>query len=345
MKNPKGYWTFEKCQEEVIKYEHKVDFIRKGKGAYSASCRNGWYTDITKHMLRKPVKNIYTKNIYDDYNVDHFQFFEISKPEVAYILGLIWADGNLGNNNYSVVLNCKYDDDINSDFNIFKKILEKTGKWNCYNYEKYDKRTDKTYKSGMFLTSNRYLYNHLIVNDFKEKSYVSPDKILSQIPDNLKHHFFRGYSDGDGCFYINKNSTAQFTVASTIEQDWNFMINISDILNINKYSIKKYEHKTKNSKSSSYRIVNKWDIIKLGEWLYKDSKGLRLERKYQKYLDIKNSDIKKASPKWIDYDINFLLENYKDKGVKYCMKKLNRSKDSIYKKYSKFKNKNSKINI
>lgn len=68
-----------------------------------------------------------------------------------------------------------------------------------------------------------------------------------------------------------------------------------------------------------------------------NSKDIRLERKYLKYQEIKNSKIKKSPPKWSEKDIKFLLENYHSLDINYCSKKLNRTKGSIYAKYHRLK--------
>jgi len=271
------------------------------------------------------------KGINEKYNVDHFQFFNIDNIIIAYILGLIWADGSISKNGFRISLHCKYDKDINSDYNTFIKILNLIGNWNDYHYDRYDKRTKKTYRKGEFQTTNRHLYNFLKKMDYDKKSYVSPTKILNNIPKDLHSHFFRGYSDGDGSFY-HKNSTTQYAVASTVQQDWGFMINKLDELGI-KYTVKRVVL-NKNS-SSVVRITNKWDIMKLGEWMYQDSEDSRLERKYDTYKGIVDADIKKMNPDWNHFEIDFLKENYRSKGLKYCISELGRSKHSIQKKVSR----------
>jgi len=47
---PKGYWTFEKCREESLKYNNRSDFRIKSNGAYNSALKNKWLDDICKHM-------------------------------------------------------------------------------------------------------------------------------------------------------------------------------------------------------------------------------------------------------------------------------------------------------
>ncbi|MDY0270215.1 hypothetical protein [Trichloromonas sp.] len=62
IRNPKGYWTFEKCKEEALKYKNKSDFSKNSKSAYLSSYKNGWINDICNHM--KPKGNLYKRCIY-----------------------------------------------------------------------------------------------------------------------------------------------------------------------------------------------------------------------------------------------------------------------------------------
>ena len=55
-------WTKEKCQEEALKYNHKIDFKKNSKGAYPASLSNGWISEICSHM--EPLGNKYKRMIY-----------------------------------------------------------------------------------------------------------------------------------------------------------------------------------------------------------------------------------------------------------------------------------------
>ena len=52
---PFGYWTFERCKEEALKYKTKGEF-EKNSSAYLISCRNNWVNDICSHMIVRPNK-------------------------------------------------------------------------------------------------------------------------------------------------------------------------------------------------------------------------------------------------------------------------------------------------
>jgi hypothetical protein len=131
----------------------------------------------------------------------------------------------------------------------------------------------------------RGICNFLIENDYKSK-INSADKILSKIPEELQVYWFRGLVDGDGCFYVNKkNKASHFEIYSEYNQNWQFVENLFKKLKI-KYSI--YRRKRKEGTSSGIRITGIENVIKFGDWLYSDIAFMGLNRKYQKYLEIKN---------------------------------------------------------
>lgn len=252
------------------------------------------------------------------------EHLKIETPEMSYIIGFLWADGYLKHNTVSVTLATK-------DFDNIYKIFSMTNDWKFTHRKKYLKKTNKYYDCSCISLSDKLLSKFLNENDFKNKSHVSPYKILSNIPQEFHKDFFRGYIDGDGSFVFTHNNgcseRCNFSITSTLEQDWSTIENFFNSIDIKHYKIYKYMRKCGNS--SSINISNKWDIIKLGDYLYNESKNIRLERKYEKFNIIKNCDIEKDEPKWTENDNVFLVENYK-LGVKYCANKLKRSKMSIY---------------
>jgi predicted GIY-YIG superfamily endonuclease len=59
---PSGYWTKERCAEEALKYKTKSEFHKKSSGAAISSKRNGWFNEISSHMISKQKpRNYWTK--------------------------------------------------------------------------------------------------------------------------------------------------------------------------------------------------------------------------------------------------------------------------------------------
>jgi len=56
---PRGYWTKERCAEEALKYESRIDFQRESTGAYLKAMRQNWLNEICYHMREIKKKNNY----------------------------------------------------------------------------------------------------------------------------------------------------------------------------------------------------------------------------------------------------------------------------------------------
>ena len=206
---------------------------------------------------------------------------EVVKPHVAYVLGLIWADGCVyfrPNRKSQMVKITMVSDDLIK----LKPILDIAFKWSYKSHQPTDKKCREQTDA---INYRRGLCNFLKENDYTSK-ISSADKILSHIPDNLKTYWFRGLIDGDGCFYSNKNNkSAHMGIYSEYNQDWSFVEQLFRNMEI-RYSI--YRRKRKKGAQSEIRILNAKDVVRFGEWLYSDTDFIWLDRKYQKYLRIKN---------------------------------------------------------
>lgn len=198
--------------------------------------------------------------------------------ESAYILGLLWADSYIHKNKPIIRIEMIFE-----DLNELIPIFNTSGKW-CQAV-----RTRAGRKKQLILvTSNPELWTALKGWSYLER-HVGAEFLLKEMKDSLKPSFFRGLVDGDGCFYINQENKAyQFSLAGSYHQNWDFVTSLLDELGI-KWSIQRRIQKRKNkpeTSSSTVRITNMKDIVKLGDYIY-DSKDYCLIRKYNKYQEIK----------------------------------------------------------
>lgn len=204
---------------------------------------------------------------------------ELITKETAYLLGYFWADAyclfkekDNSRARYRFVLSIQIEDGLN-----IQNIINSTGKWNTYIIKGNGIRKDQL----KFEVNNYWTAKTFHDLGITPRRINSPDKILSIIPDHLKHHFFRGFFDGDGSIYLNKTTRYKITFTSKRNQDWSFLINLCDLLNI-----KYYISQAKNQDASSLQISSKKSVIKFCEYLYKNSEGCRLNRKFDKFQDI-----------------------------------------------------------
>jgi len=58
-RKPRGYWTFERCKEEALKYKTKSEFKKYSYSTYTISLKNKWLNKICKHMITKRKPNGY----------------------------------------------------------------------------------------------------------------------------------------------------------------------------------------------------------------------------------------------------------------------------------------------
>jgi hypothetical protein len=255
-----------------IKYKtpyNKVMWIRE---KYSLTIDKELYTPIRKQIYANSTRK---KTIH---NIDEKNFMVNFTKESVYMLGFIWGDGYIAhlNNNNQIRIEC-----ISDDINQLKNTINCTGKWTYNTRTRFNRR-----EITLVSTSNKELVNFLIENDYKIKSKASPDKICKLIPNDMIKYFILGWIDADGCFYKNdKYGTSQLYLSGSFEQDWNFIEKIYESMNI-KYRIQRIQGK--KSKYSTIRVTNRPDIIKIGEYIYDDL--IPLERKYNKFLSIRNYD-------------------------------------------------------
>lgn len=90
------YWSFEKCREEALKYNTRIEFKKKSCGAYYAAVKNSWINIICDHMqqLRKP-NNFWTKTKCTEEALKYNSRIEFSKKSPsAYIISHknMWLD-------------------------------------------------------------------------------------------------------------------------------------------------------------------------------------------------------------------------------------------------------------
>lgn len=213
------------------------------------------------------------------YNVDADQFINIKTKEIAYILGLIWADGCVHKfkNREKRVITISI---ISEDMNDLLDVFNKTGKWTICSRNRKNRKP-----ITQLTTTNSNIANFLIDKKYISKGIDSACEILELIPQDLKHYWFRGLFDGDGCFYIDKQKRKTISIASTYEQNWLYLENILNKLQI-QFSIYKSISK-KNHKHSSLCIRNKEGVKKFLDYIYKnyENDGIGLKRKYKKYQE------------------------------------------------------------
>lgn len=195
--------------------------------------------------------------------------------EELYSLGFLLADGNVGSKGNLQLNILSKDKEIAC---IIKEALQ------IPNDIKYYIRSDTQQEVLSLCWQNKYALNYFIAKG------LTPNKTGEEVflPWMSNSHFIRGFFDGDACLFVNKEKhryELSFTGGSyTFLEDLNNYF--KTCCNVSAAKVATQRNKTRDA----YRItIYKQGLLKICEYLYKDSEGLRLERKYNKYLEIKNN--------------------------------------------------------
>ena len=199
------------------------------------------------------------------YKVDENFFNIINSESKAYLLGLIFSDGNISSRKSYINISSKDRELIKT----CKKILNTN-------------RPIYHYQNSFSLTiGNQNLYNSLVrLGVLKRKSWK--EYSIPEIPQNLLWHFLRGVFDGDGSFYIDDREKWKYLCASFSCNSKRFLQEIK--CRLGKQGIKtaniRFDRKPNDKGSWQLRINCKKAIKKFTDYLYKNSNYF-LSRKHK----------------------------------------------------------------
>jgi len=217
------------------------------KKVYCITCGKwlGQFADYNKSKKCNSCSKLF-------FNARYFQ--KIDKNEKAYFLGFLFADGSIVNNSL------KWTSKDVCMLNKFKKFISSK------NVIHYDKKQDE-YKLGVCsprLRQDLEKLNFIPRKTFRLKFPKIKSKFIS--------HFIRGYFDGDGCIYFQKNNYPRLEFYSGCGS---FLEEINKIIGQN----------GKIRKRSTYVCFtlgfNGKKVYDIMDYLYKDAK-VYLKRKFDK---------------------------------------------------------------
>ena len=215
-------------------------------------------------------------------------FNTIDSEEKAYWLGFFFADGyiSFSEANFKkgqlATAYCagikltwsdrdhlkKFNKSINGNYKVFKETIHPDG------FRK------KVTEAAKILVYSQQMYNDLNKYFDRDKTYTAK---FPSISDELMRHFIRGYFDGDGCFtFTEKSFDVEFLGASK-----EFHQGLLKVLYSNGFECT-YNSKINKYGTEMYYIhINKnQERLMFLDWIYNDC-NIYLERKYQKYLNVK----------------------------------------------------------
>lgn len=210
----------------------------------------------------------------ESYNRKYFHredLFDKWTEESAYLLGYLEADGHIlkrcsYKNSPSVgVTFCCSEKDANY-LVMLKRITGYTGK----TYKRIHRIKGKKYKTLAFVIRSRG-WKKFLEDRFRK------ERIPIDIPEEMLHHYIRGYFDGDGSIYFEKQSQdyKSSMVFSSEQLAQQFREKILET-NIKISNI----HKKSNSDKCWYFQISTKQTRKFGQFLYENS-SIYMERKHE----------------------------------------------------------------
>ena len=212
------------------------------------------------------------------YYRNSFYFDNIDTPNKAYILGLIYQDGNnyTWGNKHCLTISLQEE-----DYNILQRVKEELEyEGPIRSVQLHEKNPNHKNQYILAITDEH------ISRSLKDLGVVERKSLVLTFPEFLRpdllRHFVRGYFDGDGCVcYDYKRNKCTSSIVGTKE----FCTSLSNIMKqmfINCHIVKPRPDLDSNTyvlmfggNKSSYAFLS---------WLYEDC-DMKLERKYKRYLD------------------------------------------------------------
>lgn len=193
-------------------------------------------------------------------------FHTIDTEYKAYWLGFLYADGSVNSNDNRIELGLA-EKDVDHIYK-FKNFIE------IDNKVSYRVKT----KSYRYSFRNAKIKQDLIKQGcIPKKSLVLKFPTEEQVPNDLIHHFMRGYIDGDG-FIINTEKTQGMGFLGT----YDFISVAIETFNLKRNKITDMHHK---NGAKMYQLYAKKEYLNFLNLLYKDA-NIYLDRKYKKYLSL-----------------------------------------------------------
>lgn len=201
------------------------------------------------------------------YNVDDTVFEKVDNEEKAYWLGFLYADGYVNQDNTSLELT------------LSKKDTEHLSKFKAFMKTESPIKEKKVFlKNKIHYASRLFICNKKICDDLKTLGCINNkgNKLVfpnNQIlPKELKHHFMRGYFDGDGSSRLRKDGQRCIEIIG----NYDFIVSFRNILH-NKLGLNKNKL-VRHGKAFGVRYGGNNIYAKFKDYIYKDA-TVYLERK------------------------------------------------------------------
>lgn len=259
------------------------DYIH-GDSVLSLSKKYGYKYDKTYSIIKENNLEIRGNDFNSKkYYNDSYIFDKIDTEEKAYWLGFLYADGCIMKNKNNLKLSLALSVEDMGHLNLFKSFLNTNAP--IYVYD--GNHNNKYCRLQIF-------DNHMCEQLINKGVYIKKTEIITFpqfLDESLIRHFIRGYVDGDGCitYYKHNKNQNHLTFALKICSTREMLESIHKFLPTNKSSEYPTLEKRRKNEVNNYSVSYGGNIQTLNilNYLY-DNTNIYLQRKYERYLLLKN---------------------------------------------------------
>lgn len=267
---PKNKPSFELNRKIILTY-------LSGKDTYETAIECGCSQTFVMNTLKRQNIPRRTTHSYITKYISNEKFFDIiDTQEKAYVLGILYADGNnfvKGVSSYEVSIALQEE-----DREILEKIKDLISPTTSL---KFINKLRPTHKNQYLLKVNSKIISNQLTNlgciPNKSLKLTWPKWLI----DNLIQHFIRGYFDGDGSLWAKQpTDTGQIDYGFSITSTENFCDFIKEYLaNMNIHCTKNI---ISNGITTTIAVGGNKQVKKVLDWMYQDA-TIYMQRKYNKY--------------------------------------------------------------
>lgn len=209
-----------------------------------------------------------------------FKNCKVNNEIDAYLLGFFYADGFVTskvNGKYyifGITLSGKDGEFLDKLADILLGVEVKMGSVSV---------KDKSYKTASLVKCDvKFVSDVIKLGIIPNKIYSNDSSIINNIPNDLVHHFIRGFFDGDGCIYKTEKSDKRNTYAvGFVSCNVKLLEKISEIIS-DICSIKMNKVFWEKGKYGRLRYKGNNQLIKIRDFMYRDA-SLYLKRKKEPF--------------------------------------------------------------
>lgn len=242
---------------------------------------------VKKLLLENGIRWRDTSEVSRKWKLNENYFDIIDTPNKAYILGFLYADGYNCLAKHSVRIALQEEDGY-----ILEKMRQELESEKPLKYLDFNGQI----RPNGYPCKNMYqleVYGLHICKALEKQGMKQGKSLILQFPENLSEelypHFIRGYFDGDGCIVNSIRKTGRIYCTMSFTSTEIFCIRLQEIflkeLPIIKCRV--IDASCHNGVTKVLEIYGNERCKTLCDWLYKDAE-MYLERKYQRFLELKN---------------------------------------------------------